>query len=122
HRAKKGKQSRQEVARFGWNLKRSLLGLRDDLYSGQYRHGSYRTFTIADSKRRDIKAAPFRDRVMHQALTAALEPIFERRFIFDSYACRPGKGTHMAIARFVRFMRSTDYVLSMDISKYFASI
>ncbi len=59
---------------------------------------------------------------MHQALTATLEPLFERRFIYDSYACRHKKGTHKAIKRFANFSRSSEYVLSMDISKYFASI
>lgn len=121
-RAKKGKQARHEVARFGYNLEQSLIELRDHLYSGTYKHGQYREFTVADSKRRDIKAAPFCDRVMHQALTVALEPLFERRFIYDSYACRRNKGTHKAIKRFADFSRSSTYVLSMDISKYFASI
>lgn len=113
---------RRAVADFDWNLEKNLVELRDELYSGSYRHGSYRTFTIADSKKRDIKAAPFRDRVMHHALVATLEPIFEKGFIFDSYACRRGKGTHEAIDRFQRFMRPDDYVLTMDISRYFASI
>src|SRR5580700_7180541 len=30
---------------------------------------------------------------------AGLEPIFERRFSKDSYACRVGKGTHKALER-----------------------
>src|SRR5690606_21999406 len=42
--------------------------------------------------------------------------------IYDSYACRKDKGTHKAIKRFVDFSHSSKYVLSMDISKYFASI
>ena len=41
-----------------------------------------------------VSAAPFRDRVVHHALCAVIEPIFERGFIFDSYANRKGKGTH----------------------------
>jgi hypothetical protein len=45
-----------------------------------------------------ISAAPFRDRVVHHALTRVLEPIFERRFAPNSYACRTGFGTHRALA------------------------
>ena len=39
---------------------------------------------------------PFPDRVMHHAIMNILEPVFERQFIFHTYACRKGKGTHAA--------------------------
>ncbi len=121
-RARRGKQHREEIARFGWNLEANIIALRADILGGAYVHGSYRQFVVSDSKRREIKAAPFRDRIVHQAVVAALEPIFERGFIFDSYACRRRKGTHKAIERFERFARVSRYALTMDISKYFASV
>ena len=121
-RARRGKQTREEVTRFGWNLESNLLTLRNEILGGTYAHGPYRKFIVSDSKRREIQAAPFRDRVVHQAMVAALDPLFEKRFIFDSYACRRRKGTHAGIARFERFARVSRYALMMDISKYFASI
>jgi RNA-directed DNA polymerase len=121
-RARRGKQGRREIAAFGWRLEAKLLQLRQELLSGSYVHGTYRHFIVSDSKRREISAAPFRDRVVHQAIVAALEPFFERGFIYDTYACRVGKGTQAALARFEQFSRVSRYVLSMDISKYFASI
>ena len=87
------------VARFVFDLERELLRLHEELASKTYRPGPYRTFTIYEGKKRQISAAPFRDRVVHHALTGVLEPIFERSFIFDSYACRKGKGTHAAVDR-----------------------
>lgn len=122
YRARRGKGGREEVARFGYRLETHLLQLEKELLEGTYVHGAYRKFTVHDSKRRQIQAAPFRDRIVHQAICATLEPVFERRFIFDSYACRRGKGTHAALLRFERFMRVSRYALSLDISKYFASI
>ena len=121
-RARRGKQKRDEVVRFGWNLEANLLKLRAELLSGSYAHGPYRRFVVSDSKRREIKAAPFCDRVVHQAIIAALEPLFERRFVFDSYACRRGKGTRAALSRFEKYLRLSRYALTMDVSKYFASI
>jgi len=121
-RARRGKQGRHEIATFGWRLEAKLLVLREELLSGSYAHGAYRHFIVCDSKRREIRAAPFRDRVVHHAVVAALEPIFDKGFIFDTYACRVGKGTQAALARFEQFSRVSRYVLSMDISKYFASI
>lgn len=69
-----------------------------------------------------ISAAPFRDRVVHHALCNVIEPRFERRFIFDSYANRPGKGTHRAVDRLQQFARRYRYVLRLDIVKHFPSI
>jgi retron-type reverse transcriptase len=77
---------------------------------------------ITEPKLRLISAAPFRDRVVHRALVNVLAPRFERRFIFDSYACRVGKGTHAAIDRFQQFARRFGYVLKCDIRKFFPSI
>jgi retron-type reverse transcriptase len=51
-----------------------------------------------------------------------VEPIFERRFIHDSYACRAGKGTHRAADRAQAFTRANRYVLKCDIKQFFPSI
>jgi len=70
---------------------------------------------------------PFRDRVMHHALCNIIEPIFEARFIFDSYACRAGKGTHAGADRAQKFMRKVRrqgrlFCLKGDVSRYFPSV
>lgn len=36
--------------------------------------------------------APLIARVMHHAIMNVLEPVFEKQFIFHTYACRKGKG------------------------------
>jgi retron-type reverse transcriptase len=51
-----------------------------------------------------------------------MEPVFERRFIHHSYACRTGKGTHLALGQFTEWARSSRYVLKMDIHKFFPSM
>ena len=111
HAAARGKRFKPGVARFVFDLERQLLLLHEELASKTYRPGPYRTFTIYEGKTRQISAAPFRDRVVHHALTGVLEPIFERSFIFDSYACRKGKGTHAAVDRCQQFARRYRYVL-----------
>lgn len=70
---------------------------------------SYTLKLVHDPKRRKISAAPFRDRVVHHAVVAALEPIYERGFVFDSYACRRRKGTHRAWDRAQGFLRRYPY-------------
>jgi retron-type reverse transcriptase len=120
--ARRGKRFRPAAARFCFRLERELTRLHDELARKTYRPGPYRTFTIYEGKTRQISAAPFRDRVVHHALTGVLEPVFERSFIFDNYACRKGKGTHSAVDRCQRFARQYRYVLKADVQKFFPSI
>ena len=121
-RAAAGKRKRADVARFLLNVETELVSLRRELESGAYQPGPYREFWKEEGKRRQISAAPFRDRVVHHALTQVLEPVFERRFSKDSYACRVGFGTHKALARARWAAARFPYALKCDVRKYFASI
>ncbi|MCX6358884.1 MAG: reverse transcriptase/maturase family protein [Armatimonadetes bacterium] len=122
HKARRGKRFRPDVARFEHDLEPQALLLQSELRGRQYRPLGYRTFHVRDPKPRMISAAAYRDRVVHHALCNVIEPIFERSFIHDSYGCRPGKGSHAAVDRLTRFMRSTDYILKCDIRRFFPSI
>lgn len=111
------------------HLEDNLFELRDELRSGNYRHSAYHPFTIRDPKQRSISKATVKDRIVHQAMVNIIEPCFERQFIFDSYSCRVGKGTHAAVRRLRTFLRRvsendtrTVYALKCDVRKFFASI
>jgi retron-type reverse transcriptase len=121
-KARRGKSRRPNVARFDLDRETELAELRAELLSGAYRPGAYRTFHIYEPKPRLISAAPYRDRVVHHALCNVIEPLFERRFIADSYANRVGKGTHAGLNRYAEYVRRYRYVLRCDIAKYFPSI
>jgi retron-type reverse transcriptase len=110
------------VAAFHFHLERELWRLHEELRERTYRPGEYRSFLIHEPKARQISAAPYRDRVVHHALVNVLEPIFERTFIADSYACRKGKGTHAAVRRCQHFARRFRYVLKADVRKFFPSM
>jgi retron-type reverse transcriptase len=121
-RAAAGKRTRADVARFLLHLEPELCRLQRELRDGAYQPGPYRSFEVKDPKPRLISAAPFRDRVVHHALTQILEPIFEKRFSKDSFACRKGLGTHRALARAKDGARRFPFVLKCDVRKYFPSI
>jgi len=104
------------------HLETNLVAIRSELCDGGYTPGAYRSFLIHDPKTRIISAAPFRDRVVHHALTRVLEPIFERRFTSRSFASRRGFGTHRALAIARHASRRFRFVLKCDIRKYFPSI
>lgn len=117
-----GKRKRPEVAAFEHHLGENLLRLRQELLAETYRPRSYRTFVVIERKERTISAAPYRDRVIHHALLNVVQPIFEARFIADSYACRKGKGTHRALDRAQGFAQRFPYALQCDVREYFPSV
>ena len=121
-KAKKGKRFRPNVARFQANLENNLVELQRELTTFQYAPGPYREMTIHEPKTRMISAAPYRDRVVHHAIINVIEPIWERSFIHDSYACRKEKGTHAALTRMESWLKTHDFVLKCDIRKFFPSI
>ncbi len=67
--------------------------------------------------------------MVHHLIINKLNPLFEKAFIVDSYACRAGKGTHFGIQRVDRFIRKCSrnysqdcYVLKLDIQGFFMHI
>lgn len=125
-KARKGRRYWKYILDFDYNAEKNLLDLRKELWNQTYQHGRYKEFIVNDSKKREIKAAPFRDRVVHHALCNIIEPILDKKFIFDSYACREGKGVHRAVKRLQQFIRAYSpnnfYILKCDVKKYFDSI
>lgn len=124
-----GKRTRPDVAEFGSRLMENLFSLRDDLAHRTYRHGAYQAFVVSDPKPRSIHKATVRDRIVHHAAYRALYPVFEKRFISDSFSCRKAKGVHRALNRFRDLARKesvnhtrTVWALKCDIRKFFASI
>lgn len=121
-KAQRGKRLTPAVRRFNQNLEWELLQLQSDLREKTYQPGHYRAFMIQHPKPRLISAAPYRDRIVHHALCNVIEPVFDRTFVFDSYACRVGKGTHRAVDRFTQFARRYPFALKCDVKRFFPSI
>ena len=121
-KAKKGKKFKKATAIFELNLEKNIIKIQEILINKSYRPSKYNDFYVTDSKKRLISAAPYFDRVIHHALMNIIEPILCKSFIFDSYACVKGKGTHAAVKRYKKFMKNNTYVLKCDIKKYFHNI
>lgn len=138
-KARKGKTKKWYVKEFEVDLENNLLQLKQELETLTYQPMPLKRFIVRDPKTRVIHASNFRDRVVHHALCNIIEPIFDRTFIFDSYANRKGKGTHAALKRFDCFKRKVSqngrtvknakddnmivgYVLKADIRHYFDSV
>jgi retron-type reverse transcriptase len=121
-KAVRGKRRKPGAAAFAANLERQLLRLERELLDGTWRPGRYVELQVRDPKPRLVSAAPFRDRVVHHALCAVVEPLFDRGFICHSYANRAGKGTHRAVAQYEHWRDRHRHVLRCDIYRYFPAI
>ncbi|TCS72093.1 retron-type reverse transcriptase [Sulfuritortus calidifontis] len=129
HDARRGKRGSEEVRRLELDIEANLISLHEHLLRGTWQPGNPRRFWVRDPKWREITAPPFADRIVHHAIVRVIEPLFERRFIADSYACRKGRGTHAAVMRTQAFLRRAKrrwgggaYVVKCDVKSYFASI
>jgi RNA-directed DNA polymerase len=126
---RKRKRNTINALRFEADLIGNLVSLQRELAAGCYRPARSVCFFTTTPKLREIIAADFRDRVVHHLLVPLLEDIFEPKFIDDSYACRPDKGTHAAVRRLQRFLKKVDrqshcggWFLQLDIRSFFMSI
>ncbi|MEI6806469.1 MAG: reverse transcriptase/maturase family protein [Myxococcaceae bacterium] len=106
-----------------------MLDITRRLQSGTYQPQAGVVFIVNRPKYREIHAAHFRDRVVHHLLHHQLEPVFEKSFINDSFACRKGKGTHAAVKALHQKMREVSrqghikaYALQIDIKAFFPSM
>lgn len=125
----KRKRNKPTQLAFEINLVRNLLDLYEELVDGSYKPGISTMFVTTRPKPREIWAADFRDRIVHHILYNKISDYYHRRFIHDSYACIPGKGTLAAAERVHHFVRSITnndqipaYYAQVDIANFFVSI
>lgn len=126
---RKNKRNTWNALKFEENLERNLMDLYYELISMQYTPGRSIMFVITRPKAREVWAADFRDRIVHHVMYNRYSPLFYRRFIYDSYACIPEKGTLNASNRVQSFIRSASdsgkhltWFLKADIANFFVSI
>lgn len=127
-RTEKGRRRQHDVLAFKANLEPNLINIQNHLIYKTYETGPYKDFQIYEPKQRTVSALPLKDRVVQHSLVGVIEPIFESRFIAQSYACRPGKGAHQGADKVQTYMREVKrehgqvYALKADIAKYFPSV
>lgn len=129
HKARKCKRYRPEVLEFEADRETNLLRAVKALKDGTYQPGKYRVFKVWEPKERIIMALPFFDRVIQHMIVNLIELIFEKRFIFHSYACRQKKGAHEASETLSRWLYNLEmvkgkkiYAIKGDIHHYFQSV
>lgn len=128
-KAKKRKSKTADECNFEMNFMENIQRLVDDILDGKYHPSPGVAFIVEKPVKREIFAAPFRDRVVHHFLHDQCVDWWDRRLIYNSFSCRKGKGTLFGVKRMEHDIRSVSqnytkeaYIIKMDIQGYFMSL
>ncbi len=121
---KKRKRKTEEFRNFEYYIEENIFELSDVLSAKKYRHGGYREFEVYENKKRLIRVAGMRDRVVHRLVYEYLYNVFDKTFIFDVWSSRKEKGLIGAIERTQEFFNThtSYYFWRGDIHKFFDSV
>jgi RNA-directed DNA polymerase len=114
---------------FEQGLEKNFLQLKKELENRLYRPSRSLCFVVTYPKIREIFAADFSDRIIHHLLVNEIGPYFEKSFIYNSFACRKGKGTHTALKKLqqslneiTRNQAKKAFYIKLDIKSFFTCI
>jgi RNA-directed DNA polymerase len=114
----------QTIEEFEEDLKDNLYKIWNRMSSGSYIPPAVKLVEIPKSGggRRPLGIPTVSDRVAQMAVVLLLEPSIEPYFHEDSYGYRPDKSAHQAVSRARKRCWQYDWVLDLDVRKFFDSI
>ncbi len=111
------------------SLRDYLVDHKDELISsilqGKYRPQAVRRVEIPkeDGKKRQLGIPTVVDRVIQQAISQVLTPIYERQFSDYSYGFRPKRDAHKALQQCKKYIdEGYVYAVDMDLEKFFDTV
>lgn len=105
----------------------NLKKLKQSIFDSTYIPGEYYRFKVYDPKERTIDTPAYIDKIVQHMINNVLAPIYKNCYIYDSYSCIVGKGTHAAVLRISQYLKlarnyKDPYVVRADIRKFFYTI
>lgn len=130
NRSRKGKTKyKDDAVLFEKDKAYNIATLINSLVDKTYTPDTYYEFYVYEPKQRLIYASTFKDKLVQNMCYNILNEMYKNVFIYDSYACIDGKGTHRAANRTQHFIRKSRWeygdsatAIKIDVSKFFYSI
>ena len=126
---RRNKRNNFDALEYELDFEKDLIKLWTEINDKTYKISPLNVFVVDEPVKREIFAAKFRDRIVHHLVINKINHLFEKEFIYDSYSCRLGKGTHFGVSRIDRFIRQCSdnyqkncWILKLDIKGYFMNI
>lgn len=111
------------------SLKEYLLTHKDDLIksilTGKYRPNPVRRVEIPkdDGSKRLLGIPTVIDRMIQQAISQALSPLYEAQFSPNSYGFRPNRSAHQALRKSREYItEGYHYIVDLDLEKFFDTV
>lgn len=106
-------------------LKRQGEELKQSITNGSYKPNPVRRVEIPkdNGKTRPLGIPTVVDRVIQQAISQVLTPIFEKKFSENSFGFRPNRNAHQAILKCKEYMdEGYRWAVDIDLEKYFDTV
>jgi len=112
---------------FKENLEANLSQIHEELRVGEYKTHPLRRVYIPKAGKKDqlrpLSIPSVRDRIVQQALTQRLTPVFERDFDNSSFGYRPGRSPHDALCKVWREINAGSvWIVDADLRDFFGSV
>lgn len=113
------------VTEFGEWLGANLSKLQTEILREEYQPSAVRGVKIPKPKGgfRQLGIPTVKDRVIQQAISQVLQPIYDPKFSTNSYGFRPKRNAHQALRKASRIVKSgKTIVVDLDLAKFFDEV
>lgn len=113
------------IAMFPEYAHENWKGIKTSLLDGEYKPSPVKRVEIPKDNggTRNLGIPVVMDRVIQQAITQVLTPVFDPHFSESSFGFRPGRSAHHAVKKVLKLIqRGYAYAVDIDLEKFFDTV